>query len=201
MKLALVTSNIGKYKEFKRTVQQIEDLELILLDNISTSNEGANIKKNAQTKSLNGSREVSFPVIATDEGLFLDFLPISEQPGAYIRRIIGPYATDDEIIEHYSKLIGENKTGTGRIMTSYVIAFDHEIVNQGLYVQECVFKTPASNARIPGRPLASLHYSEEFNKFYSDLSAEEKQYMNKEFHEEIVKFILHTLKKYKPIGS
>lgn len=201
MKLGLVTSNVGKYEEFKRTVEKIENLELILIDNISNSNEGSDIEKNAQTKSLTGSREVTYPVIATDEGLFLDFLPKSEQPGAYIRRIIGPYATDEEIIEHYANLIGGDKIGTGRIMTSYVIAFEDKIIDEGLYVQECVFKTPASSARITGRPLASLHYSEELNNFYSDLSAEEKQYMNKEFHEEIVKFILHTLKKYKTIVS
>lgn len=116
MKLGLVTSNIGKYEEFKRTLKKIENLELILIDNISNSNEGSNIEKNAQTKALTGSMEVTYPVIATDEGLFLDFLPKSEQPGAYISRIIGPYATDEEIIEHYTNLIGENKTGTGTII-------------------------------------------------------------------------------------
>ncbi|WP_299512237.1 non-canonical purine NTP pyrophosphatase [uncultured Rummeliibacillus sp.] len=194
MKLGLVTSNIGKYEEFKRTLKKIENLELILIDNISNSNEGSNIEKNAQTKALTGSMEVTYPVIATDEGLFLDFLPKSEQPGAYISRIIGPYATDEEIIEHYTNLIGENKTGTGTIMTSYVIAFEDKIINKGLYVQECIFKTPASSARITGRPLASLHYSEEFNKFYSELSAKEKQYMNNDFYKEIVKFVLQTLK-------
>ena len=193
-KLGLVTTNIGKYEEFKRTVKKIEGLELILLNNIKNIEEGASIEENAQMKSLAGSSEVSFPVIATDEGVFLDFLPTLEQPGAYIRRIVGTNATDEEIIEHYSNLIGEKKTGTGKIITSYAISLNNKIENHEINVQKCLFKTPASNVKIPGRPLASLHYFEEYGKFYSDLSTEEKQNANQIFSGKIVNFILSTLK-------
>ncbi|HDR3523477.1 hypothetical protein C1N66_30900 (plasmid) [Bacillus cereus] len=193
-KLGLVTTNIGKYEEFKRTIKKIEGLELILLNDIKNIEEGDSIEQNAQIKSLAGSKEVSFPVIATDEGMFLDFLPTSEQPGAYIRRIVGAQATDEEIIEHYSNLIRDNKTGAGKIVTCYAISLNSKIINQEINVQECLFKIPASNIRIPGRPLASLHYFEEYGGFYSDLSAEEKQSVNQNFSEKIVKFILNTLK-------
>ena len=53
---------------------------------------------------------ISEPVIASDEAIYLDFLNEEQQPGACIKRIVSENASDVELIKFYSNLIKQKNT-------------------------------------------------------------------------------------------
>lgn len=194
-KMGFVTKNEGKYYSLKSLLESNKLVEqLIWLNQIENVIEGDNVHENSNNKSLEGSKLVDYPVIATDEALFLDFLPGNEQPGAYVKRMIGDNPTDKEVINFYSRILKEheNAEGAGRIITSFSISINSSVVSNMEYVQECLFRLPASQNVVKGRPLASLHYINDYGKHYSELNQEQEKSLNDVYNSKIISFIKST---------
>ena len=179
----------------KELLSKVPSVDKVLwLNNIETISEGKNINENARNKAIKGSMNISEPVIASDEAIYLDFLNEEQQPGACIKRIASENASDVELIKFYSNLIKQkNKKSSGRIISAYAVALQGQIINEFEYTQECTFKYPPSQIIINGRPLASLHYFKEYNKYYSELSENQKKILNNKINDRIISFINETL--------
>lgn len=191
-----MTKNSGKYYSMKELLSKTPYIDKVLwLNNVETISEGNNIHENARNKAIKGSLNISEPVIASDEAIYLDFLNEEEQPGACIKRVVSENASDIELINFYSNLIKQKKQkeSSGRIISAYAIALEGRIVNEFEYIQECTFKYPPSQTIISGRPLASLHYFKEYNKYYSELSEDQKNILNNKINDKVISFINETL--------
>lgn len=192
MILGFVTKNEGKYQSMKKLLEGKHIVKkLVWINNVNGIIEGDNSLYNANLKSVEGSKLTDIPVLATDESLFLDFLPDNEQPGAYVKRVIGDNPSDLEFISFYSELISKqlDSEGRGKIITAFSVSQKGVVLSEMKYDQVCIFKVPPSDVVLKGRPLASLHYFDKYKAFYSELTDEQKNEINDEFNNKIICFL------------
>ena len=131
------------------------------------------------------------PVFAMDDNLYIDNVPEEYQPGMYVRRVNGKRLDDDEMIEHYTNLV--KKYGTdGRLTCRWV--YGMAIINNGkentyswskeeFYMVE----KPTEKMR-PGYPLDSISINKKLNKYFTDVTAEDKILMHED-ESDVVNFI------------
>jgi len=173
--LGIATNNIGKYDLFKRMLFSLSpDINLVKIN--CHVNEINDISKNAEYKALFASKTVNFPVFSTDEALIFSHLDDPFQPGSRIKRIISSDPSDEQLVTYYSDLLLklEPAQRSGKISTSIAFAIQGSLLSSSVLHQDCMFKIPPSKIRLPGRPLASLHYYPQYEKFYSELTESEK---------------------------
>ena len=101
---------------------------------------------------------------------------MDKQPGTYVRRINGKELTDEEMIEHYSKIAHENG---GKISASWVYGMViYSKGNKKTFTWKkdkfYIVDVPTSK-RNPGYPLDSISILPKLNKYFVDLNKEEKE--------------------------
>lgn len=119
------------------------------------------------------------------------------QPGTHVRRINGKELNDDEMIEHYTKLVRENG---GKLTAKWVygmVVYDGKKEKTYTWSKDhFYFVDQPSSKRNPGYPLDSISIIPEFNKYLVELSEEEKQkYKENKSENDVVDFILNSVKK------
>jgi hypothetical protein len=173
--LGIATKNPGKFNTFCELLDGL-NLEIIFLNDLETVIENDTVKENAILKAVSASNQVDIPVLSTDESMHLTFLEEEKQPNEKIKRIVNVDPTDEEMLKYYLDILNkqENKIGTGIIETYSVIAYKGLVCDILYEKDSCFFKYPGSTIRISGRPLASLDYYPKYNKYYTELSNEEK---------------------------
>jgi len=192
--IGIATKNPGKFKSFCEILNKL-DLEVVFLNELKTAEESDSAKENAIQKAIVASSQVDIPVLSTDESMSLSFLKDEEQPKARIKRIVNDNPTDEEMIEYYLKILErlENKTGLGIIETYSVIAYKSEVCDILYEKDKCFFKYPGSKILIKGRPLASLVYYPQYDKYFTELTDKEKEEINNQAKKLISDFINRTL--------
>lgn len=130
-----------------------------------------------------------------DNSLFIEELPESKQPGTYVRRVNGKELTDDEMISYYTGLVKENG---GRLIAKWV--FGMVICSENVsrefswYKDHFYFVSEPSSIITTGYPLDSISVIPEFNKYFAELTEEEKEIYNKKDNiEEVINFVLETI--------
>ena len=127
--------------------------------------------------------------------LFFENVPDEIQPGVYVRRINGKELNDEEMIEHYSKLA--QKFG-GKIESCWVYGM---VVYNGTLKKEYSWKkdkfyiidTP-SIKRNSGYPLDSISIVPDLNKYFVDLTDEERNSNKNDIStNKVVKFIVDSI--------
>lgn len=198
MKYLLATTNKAKIRYYGTKLKE-RGIEIVTLEDINiecdVDETGKNPIENAIIKASAYHKLSGMPTIALDEGLFLDGVPDSIQPGTHVRRINGKRLTDIEMIEYYIDLV--NKYGENGILKGYFLK-GVAIVNQNDtytfdYKANRCFTNKQSKIIDEGYPLASIQVISSLNKFKSELTEdEEKSTMDVE-QKDIFKFILNTI--------
>lgn len=198
MKYLLATTNKAKIRYYVTKLKE-RGIEIVTLEDINiecdVDETGKNPIENAIIKASAYHKLSGMPTIALDEGLFLDGVPDSIQPGTHVRRINGKRLTDIEMIEYYIDLV--NKYGENGILKGYFLK-GVAIVNQNDtytfdYKANRCFTNKQSKIIDEGYPLASIQIISSLNKFKSELTEdEEKSTMDVE-QKDIFKFILNTI--------
>jgi len=198
MKYLLATTNKAKIRYYGTKLKE-RGIEIVTLEDINIEYDvdetGKNPIENAIIKASAYHKLSGMPTIALDEGLFLDGVPDSIQPGTHVRRINGKRLTDIEMIEYYIDLV--NKYGENGILKGYFLK-GVAIVNQNDtytfdYKANRCFTNKQSKIIDEGYPLASIQIISSLNKFKSELTEdEEKSTMDVE-QKDIFKFILNTI--------
>ena len=130
-----------------------------------------------------------------DDNLFIEELPEEKQPGTHVRRINGKELTDDEMIEYYSNLAKEYG---GKLTAKWVYGM---VIYNGKEKKEYTwskshfyFVDKPCNKRNPGYPLDSITIVPEYNKYYLDLTKEEKEeYKQTTNTDNAINFILRNI--------
>ncbi|MCR5186341.1 MAG: hypothetical protein K6D97_04410 [Clostridia bacterium] len=194
IKVLFATGNPAKSKRFSKGLLE-KGIEVISLKDISKvveiNENGKDAVENALIKARAYSKVVNMPVFAMDDNLYIDNVPEEYQPGMYVRRVNGKRLEDNEMIEHYSNLV--KKYGTdGRLTCRWV--YGMAVINNGKETtyswskeEFYMVEKPTEKMR-PGYPLDSISVNKKLNKYFTDVTAEDKILMHED-ESDVVNFI------------
>ncbi len=200
MKYLLATTNKAKIRYYGTKLKK-RGIEIITLEDLNIECEvdetGKNPIENAIIKASVYHELSGLPTIALDEGLFLEGVPDSIQPGTHVRRVNGKRLNDSEMIDHYIDLV--NKYGNDGILNGYFLK-GVAIVNQDStytfdYRDNRQFTNKQSEVIDDGYPLASIQIISSLNKFKSELTEDEERTTIDVEQTKIFEFILNTISK------
>lgn len=197
-KLLFATTNQSKINRFYEGLLK-KGVELLSLDdlnlNIDVEENGTSAIENALIKARVYNPLVDIPVLAMDDNLFLEGVPEDEQPGTNVRRVDGKRLTDEEMIKHYTNLV--NKYGVnGKITARWVYGI--AIINKTQEYTHTWSKSDFYLVSIPsekrnvGYPLNSISINKKINKYFTDMTEEDK-ISPQEDESDIIDFIANSL--------
>ncbi len=194
-KLLIATTNKGKIKELTEFLSDLP-IQLLTLKDVDISEDveekGKTYEENSRIKALFYSEKSNLPAIADDGGL--EIMALDGAPGVHSRRWLGHSATDEELINHLSKIAKElpdkNRDAYFRTVISLALP-DGKVWSAEGEVKGVIVKKPLKNI-LKGYPYRSFFFLPEINKFYHErqLSKEEQSLYNHRYK---------AIEKLKPI--
>lgn len=200
MKVLFATNNPAKVRKYKDKLAQ-RNVELITLNDIDIKLEveesGKNAIENAYIKAKAYYDATGMITIGMDNNLFIEDIPEDRQPGTYVRRINGKELNDDEMIEHYTKMV---KEFGGKLNAKWVYGM---VIYDGKETKEFswskgnfYFVDKPCEIRNPGYPLDSISIMPECNKYFVELTPEDRKKDEKNYNDdEVIEFITQNIKK------
>ena len=196
-KVLFATSNESKAKPFVKELLK-HDIEVLTLKDIDidldVEENGSSAIENALIKARAYSKVTDLPIIGMDNSLYLEGVPKEYQPGLFVRRINGKRLSDEELLNHYITLV--KKFGKDDKLNAKWI-YGMAIINNGIektYSWEkggFYFTSKRSSIMHPGYPLDSISIHEELNKYFTDISFDDKVSLDN--NEDVIKFIVANL--------
>ncbi len=200
MKVLFATSNPAKVRNYKEELSK-KGIELLTLKDIDASipveESGKNAIENAYIKAKAYYDELGKPTIGMDNNLFIEGLPDELQPGVFVRRIGGKELNDDEMIEHYTKLVKEyGGKLKARWVYGMVLITNNETYEFNWSYNDFYLVSEVNKKRNPGYPLDSISIDEKTNKYFVDMTESDRKENDKETSDkEVIEFILKSLKE------
>lgn len=195
-KILFATGNRSKKKRFEKGLME-NGIEVISLKDIDLKLESKENGKtaigNALIKAREGFKKSHIPTIGMDDTLYLENVPEEEQPGLFVRRVNGKTLNDDEMLEHYTNLV--KKYGVnGKINCKWVygLAVINEKGEESTYTWDKAgfyIVDKLSDKRDPDYPLNSISKYEKIDKYFTDVTEEEKENL-KVTEDDVVDFIV-----------
>lgn len=199
-KILFATGNETKAKRFSKGLLE-KGIEVITLKDIDSELEvnenGKDAIENALIKARAYSKNINIPVFAMDDNLYLDDVPKDKQPGMYVRRVNGKRLTDDEMIDHYSKLVKDYGTD-GKLTCRWV--YGMAVINNNkeytyTWSKEDFYMVDTPSEKInPGYPLNSISINKKLNKYFTNITEEDKKLIQED-ESHVVEFIANSINK------
>lgn len=194
IKVLFATGNESEALRFKDGLLK-KGIEIITINDLDKEIEvienGSNAIENALIKARSYAEEIDIPVFAMDDNLYIENIPEDKQPGMYVRRVNGKRLTDDEMIEYYSNLAHTYSTD-GKLTCRWVYGiavinnkkeFTYTWGKDDFYLVD----KPTSKVN-PGYPLNSISVNKKLNKYFTDMTREDKENI-KEDETDVIEFI------------
>ena len=198
-KILFATGNETNAKRLSKGLQE-KGIEVITLKDINTKIEveenGKDAIENAVIKAKAYLKVVDIPVFAMDDNLYLENVPEEKQPGMYVRRVNGKRLNDEEMIKHYTDLVKEYGTN-GKLTCKWVYGI--AIINNGkestyTWSKEDFYMVDKASNRInPGYPLNTISINKKINKYFTDITEEDKALLHED-EGEVIEFIVNSIK-------
>ena len=198
MKVLFAKTNPAKIKKYYDRLKE-KDIELITLKdigiNLNVDESGKDALENAYIKAKAYYDVTNIPTIGMDNNLFIEELPYEKQPGTHVRRINGKELNDEEMIEHYTNLVKENG---GKLTAKWVygmVIYDGKEPKEYKWENgDFYFIDKVSSKRNPGYPLDSISINPKYNKYFVELTEEEKKDINEKVNDDlVVDFIVRSV--------
>ncbi len=198
MKVLFATTNLAKVRKYKEKLKE-NSIELITINDLDfkldIDENGKNAIENAYIKAKTYYDVVKIPTIGMDNCLFIEELPEEKQPGTHVRRINGKELKDDEMIEYYTNLV---KQYGGKLTAKWVYGM---VICNGKETKEYTWSKgdfylvdKPCKERNPGYPLDSISVMPENNKYWLELTDEEKLKSKEEDNKDkVVEFIINNI--------
>ncbi len=198
MKVLFATTNLAKVRKYKEKLKE-NGIELITINDLDfkldIDENGKNAIENAYIKAKTYYDVVKIPTIGMDNCLFIEELPEEKQPGTHVRRINGKELKDDEMIEYYTNLV---KQYGGKLTAKWVYGM---VICNGKETKEYTWSkgdfylvSKPCKERNPGYPLDSISVMPENNKYWLELTDEEKLKSKEEDNKDkVVEFIINNI--------
>lgn len=192
--ILFATGNPSKAKRFSKGLYE-KGIEVITPNDIDKEvkieENGKNAIENALIKARAYSKTVNIPVFAMDDNLYLENVPEEKQPGMYVRRVNGKRLSDNEMIEHYLKLVKEYGIN-GKLTCKWV--YGMAVINNGkestyTWSKEDFYMVDKPTNKInPGYPLNTISINKKLNKYFTDITDEDKEKIQED-ESDVVDFI------------
>lgn len=199
MKVLFATTNQAKIGKYKEALKE-KGIELITINDLdyklNINENGKNAIENAYIKAKAYYEKAKIPTIGMDNCLFIEELPEEKQPGTHVRRINGKELTDEEMIEHYTKLAKEYG---GRLTAKWIygmVICDEQGEKEYSWSKSNFYLVdkPCEN-RNPGYPLDSISVMPENNQYWLELTEEQKkQSKEKSNTNDVIEFIVNNIR-------
>lgn len=181
-KIIFATGNPTKAKRFSNglTKHDIEVISLKDLDlKLDVDESGNNAIENALKKARACFEKTKMPTIGMDDTLYLENVPADKQPGLFVRRVNGKTLNDEEMIEHYLNLVKEYGTD-GKLNSKWIygLAVINENGEESTYTwhKDDFYMVDTKSSIInPGYPLNSISKYKGIDKYFTEVSEEEKE--------------------------
>lgn len=196
MKVLFATTNPAKIRKYADKLKE-KNIEVLTLKdlslNIKVEENGKNSLENAKIKAEAYYNASHITTISMDCSLFIEGVPEEKQPGTHVRRVNGKELTDDEALEHYIKLVKEYG---GKLKAKWVYGmaiYNGKEAKQITWDKsEFYFVDLPSEKRNPGYPLDSISIMPDSNKYFVDLTREEKD-KNNSNEQKVIDFIINNI--------
>ena len=199
-KVLFATENESKVKRFKNGLLE-KNIEIISLNNIDTKVEvienGKNAIENALIKARAYAKVSDLPVFAMDDNLYIDGIPDEKQPGMYVRRVNGKRLNDDEMIEYYSNLAhtyGKNGRLTCRWVYGIAVINKDKESTYTWRKEDFYIVDKPTNKINPGYPLNTISINKRLNKYFTDITEEDKKEIQ-ENENDVIEFLCEKILK------
>lgn len=199
-KVLFATENESKVKRFKNGLLE-KNIEIISLNNIDTKVEvienGKNAIENALIKAKAYAKVSDLPVFAMDDNLYIDGIPDEKQPGMYVRRVNGKRLNDDEMIEYYSNLVhtyGKNGRLTCRWVYGIAVINKDKESTYTWSKEDFYIVDKPTNKINPGYPLNTISINKRLNKYFTDITEEDKKEIQ-ENENDVIEFLCEKISK------
>ncbi len=196
--ILFATGNPSKAKRFSKGLYE-KGIEVITPNDIDKEvkieENGKNAIENALIKARAYSKTVNIPVFAMDDNLYLENVPEEKQPGMYVRRVNGKRLSDNEMIEHYLKLVKEYGIN-GKLTCKWV--YGMAVINNGkestyTWSKEDFYMVDKPSNKInPGYPLNTISINKKLNKYFTDITDEDKEKVQED-ESDVVDFIASNI--------
>lgn len=185
MKVLFATSNPAKVRNYKEELSK-NGINLLTLKDISISfsvkESGKNAIENAYLKAKAYYDALGIPTIGMDNNLFIEGIPDELQPGVFVRRINGKELNDDEMIEYYTKLVKEyGGKLKARWVYGMVLMTNNGTSEFNWSYNDFYLVSNANKKRNLGYPLDSISIDEKTNKYFVDMTEEDRKKMLKKY--------------------
>ena len=198
MKILFATTNPAKVKRFADKLQE-RNIEIITLKdlgiNIDVEETGNNSLENAYIKAKTYYEIAKIPTMSMDCSLFIEGIPEEKQPGIHTRRVNGKELNDDEMLEYYVNLV--NQYG-GKLSAKWVygmVIYDGNEKKEFTWSKDHFYliDKPSEKRRM-GYPLDSISITANNNKYFVEMTPEEKiEKSNSD--DKVIDFIVNSVKK------
>jgi len=198
MKVLFATTNPAKVKKYKKALEE-KGIELITIKDLdfklNIDENGKNAIENAYIKAKAYYDATKITTIGMDNCLFIEELPEEKQPGTHVRRVNGKELTDEEMIEYYTNLI---KKYGGKLTAKWIygiVIYNGEETKKYTWSKSNFYLIDKPcKKRNPGYPLDSISVMPENNKYWLELTNEEKRKSKEEGNkDEVVEFIVNNI--------
>ena len=193
-KVLFATENESKAKRFEKGLLE-NNIKLITINDIEekvdVEENGKNALENALIKARTYAKLTNMPVFAMDDNLYIENIPEEKQPGMYVRRVNGKRLSDCEMIEYYSKLAHEYGED-GKLTCRWV--YGMAVINDGVestytWSKEDFYILDKPSEKInPGYPLNTISVNKKLNKYFTDITEEDKKEI-KENESHVIDFL------------
>ncbi|MBU6389408.1 DNA alkylation repair protein [Patescibacteria group bacterium] len=177
MQLVAGTSNSGKIKRMQAALSPIGIEVLPPKLAVSLSEDGRTVEENAEQKATAHVLKLGVPVLASDEALVLDGIPLDQQPGTQVRRFgrDNHRANDEEMVAYYSDLFQRHGGSvTGHWKYAFSLAFPNGYCRTfSLFTPDRLFVATPCPTRVSGFPISSLQIESTTGKYVAELTLNE----------------------------
>ena len=184
MKVLFATTNPAKIRKYAEKLQE-KNIEVLTLKDLNiklhVEENGKNSLENAEIKARAYYDASKITTISMDCSLFIEGIPEEKQPGTYVRRVNGKELTDDEAIEYYINLVKEYG---GKLKAKWVYGM---VIYNGEKINQITWNT----SEFYFYPLDSISIMPDCNKYFVDLTQEEKNKNNNE--QKVFEFIINNI--------
>lgn len=198
MKVLFATTNPAKIKRYTEELEK-RNIEVVTIKdlgiNLHVEENGKNAIENAYIKAKAYYDEVGITTIEIDNNLFIEDLPDEKQPGTHVRRINGKELTDDEMIVYYTNLVKEyGGKLTAKWIYGMVIYNGKEAKEYSWSKGDFYFVDTPCEKRNPGYPLDSISIMPECNKYFVELTKEDRNKDKQNYKEDdVIQFIINNI--------
>lgn len=180
--LVFATGNQAKIARFFDKLQK-EDIKLESIKELNIrldcEENGKNAVENALIKARCCHEMCKNAVMGMDDTLYMEGVPEDKQPGLFVRRVNGKTLNDEEMIEHYKNLVDEyGQDGKINCKWIYGLAIIDEKGKESTYTWEKAdfyMVNKVSDKINPGYPLNSISKYKKLDKYFTDITEEEKE--------------------------